>query len=602
MAITKEVKIKGDASGLKKAAKESEESLKGVDSTAKSAQSSIDSMTGGAVSAFGKFKNGLTGVIASLRTLKGAIIATGIGALVIAVTSVVAAFRASEEGQNKFSKLMTVIGTVVGNVVDIISDLGEILIGAFLEPQKAWESFTDALDRGYQFIKGQIVDRFKASWTLLSGTIEAGILKMRIAWNEFTGDADEANVLKERLEDVKKEVIEAADVIRKKNQEVVDLYNDATNAVKDFIAEQQREIQIAQQIADLRASADVQERELIVERAKADRKIAELREKAANKEAFSAKQRIEFLKEAGAINDAIVAKEIEAAQKRFDAIKLDNQQNKSNKEAKDEEARAEARVIELQTKRLRLQKALTAEIVTAQREGSGGKKAEEEAQTREPVKTVADDLLSLNELANKARVESAKTVADQILSIEKEATEGLKALSDDLTDKRLDNLEREKIIEQTKRDLAMNTLSLIGQLAEEGSAVGKGVAIGQTIISTIEGVQAAYTTAQKSPITLGFPAYPYIQAGLAGAFGAAQVKKILQTDPSTGSGGNIGDVGSGGGGAAAPSFNLVRGTGENQLLEGITRQQDPIQAYVVSDRVTSSAALNRNRASEASLG
>ena len=48
-------------------------------------------------------------------------------------------------------------------------------------------------------------------------------------------------------------------------------------------------------------------------------------------------------------------------------------------------------------------------------------------------------------------------------------------------------------------------------------------------MATIEGVQNAYTTAQKSPITAVVPAYPYIQAGLAGAFGAIQIAKLKAT-------------------------------------------------------------------------
>lgn len=57
----------------------------------------------------------------------------------------------------------------------------------------------------------------------------------------------------------------------------------------------------------------------------------------------------------------------------------------------------------------------------------------------------------------------------------------------------------------------------------------KALRIASTILATIEGVQNAYTTAQKSPITAVVPAYPYIQAGLAGAFGLAQVAKLKAT-------------------------------------------------------------------------
>jgi hypothetical protein len=57
----------------------------------------------------------------------------------------------------------------------------------------------------------------------------------------------------------------------------------------------------------------------------------------------------------------------------------------------------------------------------------------------------------------------------------------------------------------------------------------KAMKIASTIMATIEGVQNAFKTAQDSPITLAVPAYPFIQASLAGAFGAAQIAKLKAT-------------------------------------------------------------------------
>jgi hypothetical protein len=57
----------------------------------------------------------------------------------------------------------------------------------------------------------------------------------------------------------------------------------------------------------------------------------------------------------------------------------------------------------------------------------------------------------------------------------------------------------------------------------------KAMKIASTIMSTIEGVQNAFKTAQESPITAVVPAYPFIQAGIAGAFGLAQVAKLKAT-------------------------------------------------------------------------
>ena len=80
-----------------------------------------------------------------------------------------------------------------------------------------------------------------------------------------------------------------------------------------------------------------------------------------------------------------------------------------------------------------------------------------------------------------------------------------------------------------------------------------------------------------------------------------QIKKILSTDPSKGGGSS--SVGSSGGGSApsAPSFNLVQGTGSNQIAESLTTERRPIQAYVVASNVTSAQELDRNSVSEATV-
>lgn len=187
------------------------------------------------------------------------------------------------------------------------------------------------------------------------------------------------------------------------------------------------------------------------------------------------------------------------------------------------------------------------------------------------------------------------------------------AITQNAEDKRLAAVERaakkrieiEEAVKNAKIGIAQNTLALVGQIAEEGSAVAKGIQVAQTIISTIQGVQNAYTTAQKSPITAFFPAYPIIQAGLAGAFGAVQVKKILSTDASGRTTPNLGTSVGGsrgaGGGSSAPSFNVVGQSGVNQLAQSLQQDQQPIQAYVVGSNVTTQQELDRNIVETATL-
>jgi hypothetical protein len=171
------------------------------------------------------------------------------------------------------------------------------------------------------------------------------------------------------------------------------------------------------------------------------------------------------------------------------------------------------------------------------------------------------------------------------------------ALNKELADK---EIERQKAVSDAKIDLAKNTLNLVAEIAGEGSDIAKGVAVAQATISGIEGTQNAFTTASKSPITTLFPAYPFIQAGLAGAFSALQIRKIMST-PKSGGGGSA--VGGGGSAPAPPQFNIVGQSGTNQLAQTIAGQQNkPIEAFVVSSAVTTSQALDRNRVKTATFG
>jgi DNA repair exonuclease SbcCD ATPase subunit len=164
-------------------------------------------------------------------------------------------------------------------------------------------------------------------------------------------------------------------------------------------------------------------------------------------------------------------------------------------------------------------------------------------------------------------------------------------------------IELENKVKDAKVGIAKNTLSLISEVAGEGSNIGKGVALAQATISGIEGVQNAYTTAQKSPVTAVFPAYPIIQAGLAGAFSAMQLKKIASTNPSKGSASGGGASVGGGGASQPPAFNIVGASDTNQLADAIgAQEQQPVQAYVVANDVTTAQSLQNNIVEGATIG
>ena len=220
---------------------------------------------------------------------------------------------------------------------------------------------------------------------------------------------------------------------------------------------------------------------------------------------------------------------------------------------------------------------------------------------------IIDNELLAFEARRTALIEQERILLeDKALSEEQRAVIE-KKYSDDRKKLKDDEIEKENQLFNAKADFANQGLNLIQEVAGKGSKIGKAAAIAQTVISGIQGVQNAYTTAQKSPLTAIFPAYPIVQASLAGVFSALQIAKIKSASASGSSGGGSASVGGGGGGsipsmpAAAPQFNVVGNSGVNQLASTLGSQQ-PVQAFVVANQVTSQQALDRNIISNASIG
>lgn len=160
--------------------------------------------------------------------------------------------------------------------------------------------------------------------------------------------------------------------------------------------------------------------------------------------------------------------------------------------------------------------------------------------------------------------------------------------------KKYSNAEKFKLFVEVNNaeliDLAKSFFDVSAELAEAFSRqdeesqkrafnFSKAMKIASTIMSTIEGVQNAFKTAQESPITAVVPAYPFIQAGIAGAFGLAQVAKLKATkynsqQATQQSGGGIPQMS-----APQTSSTLLQQGGNEQL----TQQQ---RVYVLEGDIT----------------
>ena len=563
----------------------------------------LDKLTGGAISSFGRFYTSIMTAVKGMSLLKIAWIATGIGAFVVLITSLVAAFKRSEEGQEKLQVGLAMLGAVVNQIMDAFANLGTAIFDAITNPKQALIDFKDA------FVEN-VTNRISSAIETI-GFLGTAIKKV------FDGDFSGA------MEDAKKAGSSYIDTMTG----VKNTIDKVSDSVTGFVDETLSEVSAMSKVTKARQKAHHIERELQVERAKANRKINEIRLQAEDRVNNTATERVKLLRKAQAIEEEITNKEIAAKQLLIQAQELEMEQGLNNIAAKDKLAKLKAEEIKLDTKKLRSQRLLQTQITTALNEEIAAQKvitdlaaakilkAEEDEKTRlQSIKDIQDEF--------EQSVEEERAVKEEekaILQKQKElqeledlnATEEQKAAiiaywDNKILDGKETDAEKEKKLDEAvvdaKLDIAKQSMALIGEIAGKGSKIGKAMAIGQATISGYEGVQNAYTTAQKSPITLGFPAYPVIQASLAGAFAAVNIQKIASSNPS-GSSGTAGLKSVASAGAQAPSFNIVGQSGSNQIASALgEQQQTPIQAYVVSQDVTTAQSLENGIIQGATLG
>jgi len=145
-----------------------------------------------------------------------------------------------------------------------------------------------------------------------------------------------------------------------------------------------------------------------------------------------------------------------------------------------------------------------------------------------------------------------------------------------------------------------NALQNMSALAGESTTAGKAFAVASTAISTYSTAQKAYESAFLPVPTVASPALGAAYAGIAVAGGLLNIKKILSVKTPGGGGGASAPSG-GTPPAPAPQFNVVGNSGVNQIAQTLGAQQ-PVQAYVVANNVTTAQSLDRNIIQNASLG
>lgn len=404
---------------------------------------------------------------------------------------------------------------------------------------------------------------------------------------------------------VSKETRELAETTKK-------AYQESEKALKVFDLEERklRALGVAEKdLMELRKKKIAQTMQTAKDELKAQLKVLE--EQEASVKASSGRQAKYILG-----GQALIGMAIEKAGQAFGFIaskeKVD-EQKKNIDELKNKILEYEVQILELNKKETDLskkQEKVSTEKVKKQEQNliDRNKLTEKYLNEESEVVFMEEEKKSLTEIEfEKQRQENARQAAIQLGEIKSQyASEYAKKQAqielEEADKSSMKKLQAEQAFQNAKLAIAQQALGALMDLnsfltdsglvnAKKSFQINKALGIAQASIATYEGATNAFTTASKSPISIAFPGYPAVMAGVAVAAGLAKVAKIAATkfnpgsttppSPSGGGGGGGGGMGSGGGGStSAPSLDL-------SFLNNKKTGAQPIQSYVLATNVTS---------------
>ena len=576
----KNVKITIEVDGVTQVVDNLDDATKAMDKLGKETKKAGESATifDGMKKKFADFKDGVGKVSNSFKGLKGAIMATGLGALVVILGSIISYFKNTEEGSRKLAIAMEAFGIIMGKIQDAAAKLGEMLVWVFTNPKEALMNFVN-------LIKENIINRFEGLLELLPA--------LGNAINQlFKGNFSAAGKI-------------AADAMGKVVlgvEDITDKVQDAATAVVEFANEVVVEVKKAVAVATLlvdqfRAIRDAQQA-LIVENAMLNKEM-ETQQKIAEDTNRTYAERKEALEKVGEAQVKLAENLAKQARLEEQNLKLQiSQEGNYEKREELETSLAEAIATRIDAETALETRKLDALKITAELE------LEEVERKRAIMDMIAE--LDAEQLENQwlqayAELAIQEEAAMNELTTLRATEEEKQRIRDGFTKKRNKLAKEEKKFnekvkkEEMKGQIAMagQTFGAIAGLLGENSAAGKAAAIAAATINTYQGITAELATKTITPFEIGLK---IANVATIAAIGFKSVKDIISTPV----------PGGGGGGGGAPSMSIPSATvvdpsvalaagagadGDEETTVQLGQQTgssgaNVVRAYVVSDEMT----------------
>lgn len=540
-----------------------------------------------------------------VRRIGNAIKAAGIGLAIAAFATLKEIFMQNQKAADFFNTTFEVLSIAFNDFVGFIIDNGTKVTDFF----KA--IFDDPLESVKQLgasIKANIVERFESFLDTL-GYISSAVKKV------FSGDFAGA------LEDAKNAGKEYVDVLTGVNDSFdkgVEIVKGSAEAISNYASET---IKAAKGNVELAKSAELAAvlNQGLVE--KYDRQAEQLRQ-IRDDESKSIEERIKANEEL-----ALVLDEQEKAMKENAAIAVasaaaelsKNKENielqKAYQEALNEQAAIEAQITGFRSEQqtntnslLREQKEIMNEIALF------GKSERDKERLELEQEYEANKLLIEKEITDDAEKK------ERLLAAETDYKTKLAEVNKTFA---AEDLAIQTTLEEAKQNIRMLAIdnvakgfALLGQLAGKNKALQAAAIVGENAVGIAK--QVISTRAANAAVTAKYALIPgglalakvektlnNVSLGLGIASSVASTTKALSALKAGGSASSGGSQGGSvpTGASTPPSFNVVGASDTNQLASAIGGQsQQPVQAYVVANDVTTAQSMDRNIVNDASLG
>ena len=563
---------------------QSKDALAGI----KSIDSGLTGLDKSAVTA-GK---GVGRISKAFKGLGVAIKAAGIGLVIAALAKLSEIFMQNQKVADLFNTAFEAVSLAFNDFVSfVVNSTGGIIKffdAIFKNPLESLKSFADAFKKNIQ-------ERFESYLDTL-GFLASAVKKV------FSGDFAGA------LDDVKNAGKESLDVLTGVNDSFdkgKEFIEKTTKAVKDYVTET---VSAATANVKLQKQAELAlvANQGLIE--KYDRQ-AELLRQVRDDESKGIEERIQANKDLAKVLDeqekamkSNAAIQVAAARTELNKNKENIELQKAYQEALNEQAGIEAQITGFRSEQqtntnslLREQKELQNELALigkSQRDIEREELAQELELKKELINREVTDIIERDALLLAAQTE----FNTQLLTL----NAGFNA--EDLAAKTANDDAKKKIDEATKNAQLANAeavggaIGTLAGIAGEGTAAGKALGVASATIDTYVGANKAIAQGGIGGIA---SAIAIIATGL------TNVKTILSTKiPKTNVGGaSVGGGASGGSIPTPPAFNVVGSSDSNQLADAIGGQaQQPVQAFVVANDVTTAQSLQNNIVEGATIG